>query len=171
MVLDVSLSGLSLQTNLELAQGDEVELEIGDGARVRVLALAWNARRVRRAGETSNVVGMMLSEVGADYEALVARVAASRAKPAARPPARTPAAPLSTASQAPPRQPVRRAPPPLPRPRPLLWWRLRVKETNGPRTRLVTLAAASAEDAAAQSLAEMGGGWVVLEVKPAATGR
>jgi hypothetical protein len=170
-VLDVSLSGLSLQTTLELAQGDEVELEIGDGARVRVLALAWNARRVRRAGETSNVVGMMLSEVGPDYEALVGRVAASRAKPAARPPAPTPAAPLSTASQAPPPQPVRRAPPPLLGPRPLLWWRLRVKETNGPRTRLVTLAAASAEDAATQSLAEMGGGWEVLEVKPAATGR
>jgi hypothetical protein len=35
----------------------------------------------------------------------------------------------------------------------------------------VTLAAPSAEDAAAQSLAEMGGGWEVLEVKPAATGR
>jgi hypothetical protein len=46
-----------------------------------------------------------------------------------------------------------------------------VKETCGPRTRVLTLAAASAEDAAAQSLAEMGSGWEVIEVKPAAAGR
>lgn len=170
-MLDVSLSGLSLQTSLQLSQGDEVELEIGEGARVRVRALAWNARRVRRAGATSNVVGMMLAEVGDDYEALVGRVAESRAKPAAR--SGEPAALFSKASesQGPPPQPVRRAPPAHLGPRPLSWWRLRVKETNGPRTRLVTLAAASAEDAAAQSLAEMGGGWEVLEVKPASTGR
>jgi len=166
-VLDVSLSGLSLQTTLQLAQGDEVELDIAD-AHVRVRALAWNGRRVRRAGETSNVVGMMLAEVGADYEALVARVADARAKPAAR----AATAPASKASQEPPPpQARRRAPPPLLGPRPLLWWRLRVKETNGPRTRLVTLAAPSAEDAAAQSLAEMGAGWEVIEVKPAAAGR
>jgi hypothetical protein len=171
VLLDVSLSGLSLQTSLELSQGDEVALEIpADGARVRVQALAWNARRVRRGGETSNVVGMMLAEVGADYEALVERVAGSR--PSAAPvPAKAPAEPLSKPTREPAPETRHRAPPPHLGPRRLLWWRLRVKETFGQRTRIVTLAAASAEAAAAQSLAEMGAGWEVIEVKPAAAGR
>jgi len=172
VLLDVSLSGLLLQTSLELTQGDEVALEIpgADGARVQVRALAWNARRVRRGGTTSNVVGMMLAEVGADYEALVDRVAGSRA-PAARAPANAPAEPRSKPTQEPAPQTRHRAPPPHLGPRRLLWWRLRVKETSGLRTRIVTLAAASAEAAAAQSLAEMGAGWEVIEVKPAAAGR
>lgn len=170
LLLDVSLSGLSLQTSLALTQGDEVALEIpgADGARVQVRALAWNARRVRRGATTSNVVGMMLAEVGADYEALVERVAGSR--PSAAPiPAKAPAEPLAEPTPAP--ETRHRAPPPHLGPRRLLWWRLRVKETSGPRTRIVTLAAASAEAAAAQSLAEMGAGWEVIEVKPAAAGR
>ncbi len=163
-LLDVSLSGLSLQTALPLAQGDEVEVEITEG-RVRVRALAWNARRVRRGQETLNVVGMMLAEVGPDYEALVLRIAGAR-------PSRAPAkagAPAKAEPATAPR-PQRRLPPPPPVPRRLPWWRLRVKQSQGSRTRMVTLAAASAEEAAAQSLAEMGEGWEVLEVRPAAGG-
>jgi hypothetical protein len=163
MLLDVSLSGLSLQTALPLAQGDEVEVEIAEG-RVRVRALAWNARRVRRGQETLSVVGMMLAEVGPDYEALVLRIAGAR-------PSRTPAKAEAPAKGEPGPaarpQPQRRLPPPPSAPRRLPWWRLRVKQTQGSRTRMVTLAAASAEDAAAQSLAEMGEGWEVLEVRPA----
>jgi hypothetical protein len=156
-LLDVSLSGLSLQTRMDLAQGDEVEVEIADGGRVKVHALAWNARRVRRGQETLHVVGMMLAEVGPDYEALVMRIAGARAPAARRAADRAPAPPA----------PERRAPPPLVAPRRLPWWRLRVKQTTGSRTRVVTLAAASAEDAAARSLAEMGAGWEVMEVRPA----
>jgi hypothetical protein len=160
-VLDVSLSGLSLQTALPLAQGDQVDVEIADG-RVRVRALAWNARRVRRGQETLNVVGMMLSEVGPDYEALVMRTAGSRSPGTGKAgAAATVGAPAG-----------RRAPPTLAVPGRLPWWRLRVKQKSGPRMQMVTLAAASAEDAAAQSLAEMGEGWEVVEVRPAAsTGR
>ena len=170
-MLDVSLSGLSVQTTLDLAQGDEVEIEIAEGVRMTVKALAWNTRRVRRGDERFFVVGMMLAEVGPDYETLVIRVAGSRpARAAAR---SAPAAPAAGGEPAPARSAPaaeRKAPPTVAGPRRLPWWRLRVKETTGPRTRLVTLAAASAEDAKAQSLAEMGDGWEVIDVRPAAAG-
>jgi hypothetical protein len=160
-VLDLSLSGLSLQTGMPLAQGDEVEVEIVEGLRARVRALAWNARRMRRGQETLHVVGMMLAEVGPDYEALVMRTAGSRPAGPSRADGRAPAPPA----------PQRRAPPALLTARRLPWWRLRVKQTTGTRTRMITLAAESAEDAAARSLAEMGEGWEVMEVRPAAAGQ
>jgi hypothetical protein len=160
-ILDVSLSGLSLQTGMPLAQGDEVEIEVSDGGRVLVRALAWNVRRVRRGQETLSVTGMMLAEVGPDYEALVIRTAGSRAARSPRDPGRAPAPPA-------PAQPRRAPPPALLSPRRLPWWRLRVKQANGSRTRMVTLAAESAEDAATRSLAELGEGWEVMEVRPAA---
>jgi hypothetical protein len=173
-LLDVSLSGLSIQVGIPLAQGDPVELSIE--GQVRVKALAWHTHRLKRAGAATFVVGMMLSEVGPDYEALVARVAGSRPVPRVAPGApRTDAGP--EASGAPPAPsgpaapaagtataaPVRRRAPPLPAARPL-WWRLRLKQTNGSRSRMVTLAAASQEAAVAGSLAEAGEGWEVLEV-------
>jgi hypothetical protein len=167
LLLDVSLSGLSVQTRLSLAQGDEVEIEIAEGAaRTCVRALAWNTRRVRRGVETFFVAGMMLAEAGTEYEALVARVAGSRPPAAAKPnpPPRVAADPAAAAA-------ARPAAPPIAGPRRLPWWRLRVKAKDGLRTQLVTLAAASAEEAAAQALAEMGEGWEVLEVRPAAGGR
>lgn len=191
LLLDVSLSGLSLQTGIALAQGDPVEVTLEGG--VRVKALAWHAHRLKRAGTPTYKIGMMLAEVGPDYEALVARVAASR--PAPRPstaPAPAPeaptavtpalaalralngAAPLRPAAAAPPipaaapagSAAARRGAPPLPSKRPS-WWRLRIKERNGARSRVVTLAAPTREAAVAGSLAEVGPDWEVLDVVPA----
>jgi hypothetical protein len=182
-LLDVSLSGLSLQAGLALPQGEPVELAIEGG--VRVKALAWHTHRLKKPGPATFKIGMMLAEVGPDYEALVSRVAASR--PAARPtpaadaetPAPPPAAtqqspsladlvartaPLRALAAAPAAVPAeRRGGPPLPSKRPP-WWRLRLKEKSGTRSRVVTLAAASEEAAVAGSLAEAGPDWEVLEV-------
>jgi hypothetical protein len=175
-LLDVSLSGLSIQVGIALAQGDLVDVTI-DG-QVRVKALAWHTHRLKRAGAPTYVIGMMLSEVGPEYETLVARVAGSR--PAPRP---APAATGAAAESAPPAAPAadaapkgadapsagpapRRGAPPVPTRR-APWWRLRIKQTNGSRSRVVTLAAASKEEAVAGSLAEAGEGWEVLEVVPA----
>jgi PilZ domain-containing protein len=161
LVLDVSLSGLLVQTTLVLGQGDDVAIEIEGG--VHLKALAWHARVNRRGREESFVVGMMLSEVGPDYEALVARIAGPGAEAGTRAHAAPRAAvPVGAAARPAPARPKR--PPPLPVPvRSSSWWRLRIKQVDGPRTRVVTLAAASKEHAIAQSLAELGSGWEILD--------
>jgi PilZ domain len=167
-LLDVSLSGLLVQTTLELTQGDPVDLEIN--GQLKVTALAWHSRRARRGREAMNVVGMMLSEVGPDYERFVGgleqrRAAAAPPRPAPEPPA---ASTACAAEEAPSPEPVRRAPPPLPQR--LTWWRLRVKAKDAPRTRIVTLAAASRDEAIERSLAEMGEGWEILDAQTTAAG-
>jgi hypothetical protein len=180
-LLDVSLSGLSLQAGVALPQGEPVELAIEGG--VRVKALAWHTHRLKKPGPPTFKIGMMLAEVGPEYEALVTRVAASRPAPRPTPadaaapaapsaPQQRPSladlvartAPLRALAAAPAAAPAaRRGAPPIPSKRPP-WWRLRLKEKSGTRSRVVTLAAASEEAAVAGSLAEAGPGWEVLEV-------
>lgn len=149
LLVDVSRSGLSVQVDHELAQGDEVELCVERGIQIR--AIAWRSRP-NRGGF---VVGMMLSDVSAAYEALVERCEAR-----GRPPARRVRLPLPPA-------PVRPAEPtaPVEAAAPERWWRLRVKETDGPRTRTVMLAAPSRSDALEKAIAELGAGWEVIEVQ------
>jgi hypothetical protein len=157
LVLDVSLSGLLVQTAIGFGQGDHVDVEIEGG--VRIKALAWHTRLVRREGGESFRVGMMLSEVGPEYEAFVKRIAS--AGPAPRAQARQ----EPQAAEAPPaREAVRpaRALPPMPTRR-SSWWRLRIKQVDGPRMRVVTLSAESKEQAIAQSLAELGEGWEIVD--------
>ncbi len=136
IVFDLSSSGLAIRTELDLAQGDEVELVI-DSA-VTLQAIAWRTGRTKRGF----LVGMMLSRECADYEALVGRYAKRRSP--------TPVPDPTQASVA--------GPPPAE-----LWWRLRVKDNDGNRTRVVALAACSREEAIARALAEIGVGWEVLE--------
>lgn len=143
VLLDVSRSGLSVQIDQELAQGDEVELLVDRDVRIR--ALAWRTRPTR-GGFT---VGMMLSEVSAPYEALIERYE-TRSRPTMRsapqPPHAEPAKPAALAD-------------------PECWWRMRVKETDGPRTRTVMLAAHSRSAAIAKAVEEMGRGWEVIEAQ------
>lgn len=181
LVVDVSLSGLCVQTALPLSQGDAVRVEFLEPMRIQIKALAWNVRRVRKGGEITNVVGMMLSEVGPEYETIVARIsggspgerATARPAPTSSPARASQAGGAAAARSAPPAQdpndvtkrltPVRGMPP-LPSGR-LPWWKLRVKETSSNRSRMLTLAAATAEDAAAKAMQEMGAGWEVVDVR------
>jgi hypothetical protein len=158
LVLDVSLSGLLVQTSLAFGQGDDVDVEIEGG--VRIKALAWHARRVRRGSEESFLVGMMLSEVGSEYETFVGRIAGAHPAPkpqAKQSPNATEAAPARAAAR------PERTLPPMPTRRAASWWRLRIKQVDGPRTRVVTLSAGSKEQAIAQSLAELGEGWEIID--------
>ena len=138
-VLDLSSSGLSIRTELELSQGEEVELLIEPA--VQFLAIAWRTMRTR----SGFVTGMMLSNECSAYDALVERQAARQSAPGAI--ARAPKPPV----------------PPLRAPDP--WWRVRVKDGGGNRTRLVALSAPSREEAIARTLAEIGGGWEILEAE------
>ena len=44
-------------------------------------------------------------------------------------------------------------------------YRVRVKQTEGPRSRILDVAASSEEDARSRALAELGEGWQVLQVE------
>jgi hypothetical protein len=139
-VLDLSTTGLSIRTELELSQGDEVELVIEPA--IQFQAIAWRTTRTR----SGFVTGMMLSNECSAYDALVGRQVARRPAPGA----------IASAPK-----------PPVPAPRgPDPWWRVRVKDSGGTRTRLVALAAPSREEAIARTLAEIGGGWEILEAEP-----
>ena len=137
-VFDLSSSGLAIRTQLDLAQGDEVALVID--STVRVSAIAWRTGRTKRGF----LVGLMLSAESADFDALVERLAARRAPTPVPGPTKPCAAPPAPAE---------------------LWWRLRVKDADGNRTRIVALAAPSRDEAIARALVEIGGGWEVLEAK------
>jgi pyruvate/2-oxoglutarate dehydrogenase complex dihydrolipoamide acyltransferase (E2) component len=151
-VLDLSSSGLSIRTKLDIAQGDEVELVIEPA--IQFQAIAWRTKRT----QSGFIIGLMLSNVCPAYEGLVERHAARR--PAA-PPAATATATAATEHPAPAAAP----PPPPPPPPAELWWRLRVKDCDGNRTRVVAIVAASREEAIAGTLAETGGGWEILEAE------
>jgi hypothetical protein len=151
--VDVSRSGLSVQVDAELGQGDEVELSVEPGIHIR--AIAWRSRRTR----TGFVVGMMLSEISPEYETLIARCEARGRPTAARPRKLPPLPPRPTAPPPP------AAPEPAETPLHEPWWRLRVKETDGPRTRSVTLAAPSRALALEKAAAELGAGWEILEAQ------
>jgi hypothetical protein len=167
-IVDVSLSGLCIQTALPLAQGDAVRVEFLEPMRIQIKALAWNVRRMRKSGEVTNVVGMMLSEVGPEYEVVVGRISGGSSGDRASRGADTSSSGSGSSAASAAGGGSKRLTPvrgmPLPSQR-LPWWKLRVKETGGNKSRVLTLAAATAEEASAKALQEMGKGWEVVDVK------
>jgi len=158
-VIDLSSSGLSIRTTLDLTQGDEVELLIEPA--IQFQAIAWRTTRTQSGFN----VGLMLSNVCPAYEGLVERHAARRpaATPTATATATATTATVATATAT--EHPAQAAAPPPPPPPAELWWRVRVKDCDGNRTRVVAIVAASREEAIAATLAEIGGGWEILEAE------
>lgn len=150
-LVDVSRSGLAIHVATELAQGEPVVITIPPD--LRVDAIAWRTSRTR----TGYVIGMMLSDLAPGYEAMLAGLERRASRPASR--AAKPVAAPATA----PTEPERKPAAPYVGP----WWRLRVKESDGPRTRVVMLAAPSRAAAIEQTVREVGAGWEVLEALPA----
>lgn len=146
ILLDVSRSGLSVQVDRDLAQGDEVEISVERGIQIR--AIAWRARPSR----SGFVVGMMLSDVTPAYQEFIEKREARNGPPKAHTPA----------SSSPPEP----ASPAAGRAASECWWRLRVKEIDGPRTRTVMLSAATRTSALEKATAELGPGWEVIEAQP-----
>jgi hypothetical protein len=144
-VRDVSAGGLGVVAEAPSAdQGDEVVVTLrGAGlASIVVRALVWHVRTVRRGAQekTLRSFGLVLSDSAPEFAELVGRLAAKRARPAPPPPA----------------PPARRE------------YRIRIKQTSGPRTCRIVASGASPEEAQAAVLSEVGAGWIVLEVAPVA---
>lgn len=151
IVLDVSRTGLFVQITARLLPGTMVELRLRVAETSEPIAL--RARVARHKSVPANLTSVAQGGVGlrivdapaAFYEVL----GVSGDTPTAGSPA--------AFTTAPPDAP---AVPPSPR------FRVRVKQTDGPRSRILDIAAATAESARTAALAEVGRGWEALGAEP-----
>ena len=187
IVLDLSGSGLFIQTGAKLAPGVRVDIDLSmpDGdARMQIevvrrkqvppqlLTVAQGGIGVRILS-APEAYYRFLHELQEKERELEARAAATTpqagsARAVSPSPAPRPASPARPASvsEKPAAAPALRPPPPPkpepPKPR----FRVRVCQTQGARSRVVDVAAASADAAARQVLAELGEEWKLLKVDP-----
>jgi hypothetical protein len=168
-VRDVSAGGLGVVAEAPSAdQGDEVVVTLRGGGlpSIVVRALVWHVRTVRRGTEEKALrsFGLVLSESAPEFAELVGRLAAKRTRPSSpSPEAQQPRAPLPTPE---PAAAIGAPPPPAAAAR--REYRIRIKQTSGPRTCRIVASGSSPEEAQAAALSEVGAGWVVLEVTPVA---
>jgi len=156
--VDISEGGLCLLSQVWLEPGRSVEIAIdvpGKGES-RVRAEVWHVRR-QRIGESSRRVwtlGLMLQEPDAAYRTLLAAAGVAAEGPA---PQATEGGARGTGSAD-----IAALDSLDPQP-----FRVRVKATGGPRTRLLTLTASSVEEAMALASRDLEASWTVVEVKRA----
>ncbi len=173
-VRNVSASGLGVAADAsELEQGDSVKVRLRvDGVAIEVHALVWHVRSSGRCvGDKSpRVLGLVLSDTAPDFARLVERLGAkpAQAEPASAPPQPAPPTPVRPLASRPSAQgAIARANSGLkvvcPAPVPTREYRIRIKQSGGPRTCQIVASGASKEAAAEAALAEVGPGWMVLE--------
>ncbi len=144
----MSASGLGVVAEAPAAdQGDEVgvTLRAPGVAPIEVRALVWHVRTVsRNAGEKPpRVFGLVLSDAAPEFAQLVERLTPKPAQPAAPPRAEAPPQPAPPAGRQ---------------------YRIRIKQSGGSRTCRIVASGDSPDAAAQAALAEVGPGWIVLEV-------
>jgi hypothetical protein len=171
-VLDVSEGGLCLLSPVALRPKQEVTLkiEVPPHGPVTVEATAWHVRKLKGGPSASFSIGMMISKAGEGFRALlpggdgraagseeVAVALADIAAQAAEAPSEDDLlddADLGlTEDEALPEEGLE-------------LFRVRVKATRGPRTRTLTLGAASAVEAESLARADLDDSWQILEVVP-----
>lgn len=148
IVLDVSSSGMFVQTSTRLLPGTPVELQLRFEPNDAPITI--RARVVRHRSVPANLTSVAQGGIGlrildappSFYENL-------RGQDADGAPVRPAAA---SAVPAPP--------PKSPR------FRVRVKQTDGPRSRMLDVAAETADAARAMALAQVGSGWEALAAEP-----
>ncbi|MCL4684352.1 PilZ domain-containing protein [Myxococcota bacterium] len=148
IVLDVSQTGLFVQTSTRLAPGTVVEVQIRTGANDEPIQL--RARVVRHKSVPANLTSVAHGGIGLRileapktfYDAL-----GEEAVPGG-----------IGASQGAARTPERPAPTPTP-----ARFRVRMKQIEGSRSRTLEVAAATADAARASALAQLGSGWEALD--------
>jgi hypothetical protein len=143
-VIDISESGVFVQTGVKLVPGSLVEIRLSfEGSAAPMLLRARVARAKKVPAQLTSVahggVGLQILDVTNEYLRAVRALGRTDSPLAADTRPKTVAAP---------------APPPA-RPR----FRVRVKQCDGPRSRTLELAADSAEQARTLALREVGTGW------------
>ena len=142
IVIDISESGVFVQTGTRLPPGSEVEVRLLlTDATEPILLRAMVARNKQVPPQLTSVarggVGLRILDAPAVYYETIASLDGgdSRRQPSA--PAAPPAAP----------EPARTR------------FRVRVKQSDGPRSRSLEILAESADEALARALAQVGAGW------------
>ena len=148
IVLDVSSTGMFVQTSTRLVPGTPVELQLRFEPNDEPITI--RARVVRHRSVPANLTSVAQGGIGlrildappSFYESLRGQDGD--------------AAPIHTANAS-------AGPAPLPSaPR----FRVRVKQTDGPRSRMLDVAAETADAARAMALAQVGSGWEALAAEP-----
>jgi Tfp pilus assembly protein PilZ len=145
IVLDLSETGLFVQTGTRLPPGSEVEVLVRLAESVEPVRLrAQVARNKQVPPQLTSVarggVGLRILDAPPAYYQQIDALDGSGKK----------------------RSPADAAPAPTPTPAPApakLRFRVRVKQNDGPRSRSLEIVAASADEARARALADVGSGW------------
>lgn len=176
-VVSLSEGGLALVADLELDQGDPIRLilEPGNGIKpVKVSAIVWNDCSASPSGRSERIrkLGCVISDPSRAYLALLDALDAKRppARPVPIPVARP--KPLDPNQSEPdlPRSKELQPPPKVEPDESLPYFRVRMKQIGGPRTRVLTLRARSATQAERLALEELdqicsgSEGWGVLHL-------
>lgn len=177
-IVTLSEGGLAVVTTLHFDQGDPIRIVINPDGRkpIKVSAIVWNERTPAASDRSSSLrrLGCVISEPPASFMALLDQLA-----PASEPPRleRVPLAPPkprdleAESCEADLPRPRELEPPPKPEPEESLpYFRVRMKQIGGPRTRILTVRARSASHAetlATDELAKVckdADGWGVLHI-------
>jgi hypothetical protein len=164
IVLDLSATGVFVQTEatpaplarmrirFHTATGEEFEV---DAAVARRQAVPRELAGVVRGG-----LGLRIERPPEAYFRLIGMEGSPEERP-------RPVGVATQIVQNQPAAPARAPEPPKPPAVPALpQYSVRVKQTDGPRSRTLKLGAASKDDARKRALAELGRGWEVLSVEP-----
>jgi len=179
-VVTLSEGGLAVVSALRFEQGDPIWMRIAPrrgGPSIDVSAIVWNDRR---AGSSARLrrLGCVVSDPSTAFLALLDRLEPAASRPApTRPKGVCVALPKSNArqdEQAEQDLPRSREIQPPPKPEPeenLPYFRVRLQQIGGPRTRMLSVKARSATQAQQRALAELericgdAGAWGVLEIR------
>lgn len=183
-VVTLSEGGLAVLASVDLEQGDGVRLVIDPGGPrpIRVSGIVWNESRPETAGGESSLrrFGCVVSQPSDSYAALLGRLLPSEEGGRRTRSPNTDSIPIAVPRKREPEQEW--AEPDLPRSRELQpppkaepeeslpYFRIRLKQIGGPRTRILTVRARSATQAEQRALAQLAEicsdaeGWGILHV-------
>jgi hypothetical protein len=173
-VVDVSSGGLAVRTDSDIVQqGDSarVQMEVPGRGPLEIEAIVWHVRRARRrdTGDIVHLLGMMIARAPDDYFKLArsTRPAATARRTDATKSAPATKAEAAACPRAAPRPPAAPAPqakkPATPTVSELMPFRIRLKHRASPRTRVISVDAASSDEARSIAAAELGAEWEILE--------
>jgi hypothetical protein len=176
-VTTLSEGGLAVLTDLRFEQGDPIHLKIKSGLGgkpIIVSAIIWNDRPSSGADVKSRLrrYGCVISQPSRSYLALLDRLEPSSVRPDPVPVAVPRRRDTETESAEPDLPRSRELQPPTKREpeETLPYFRIRMKQIGGPRTRILTLRARSATQAETLALEELAklcndaDGWGILHI-------
>jgi hypothetical protein len=163
IVLDLSATGIFVQTEATPGPGARIRVRFHTASGEEFEAEAAVARRQAVPRELAGVVrgglGLRVERPPEAYFRLIGMEGAAEEKP------RGPGMATQIVQNR-PAGPSPAAAPPKPPPAPALpEYRVRVKQTAGPRSRTLKLPAADPADARKRALRELGAGWEILSVE------